>query len=83
MNQENQWVRIHDDKIHYLNNEVGVWQTSDKTPYSQLSVQGMANSTPYGIAGHFTTFPIITYQKVLSTRLSHLLSVSTGSRCSD
>lgn len=40
MNQENQWVRIHDDKIHYLNNEVGVWQTSDKTPYSQLSVQG-------------------------------------------
>ncbi len=37
---EGESIRLHDDKIHILNQGVGVWQTSDDRPYSQLSRQG-------------------------------------------
>ncbi|TSH78319.1 AvrE-family type 3 secretion system effector [Pantoea sp. paga] len=37
---ENEYVRLHDDKIHILNHVIGVWKASGNTPYSQLSSQG-------------------------------------------
>lgn len=40
MQSENEYVRLHDDKIHILNHVIGVWKASGNTPYSQLSRQG-------------------------------------------
>ncbi len=40
MQSENEYVRLHDDKIHILNHVIGVWKASDNTPYSQLCRQG-------------------------------------------
>ncbi|CCG85929.1 AvrE-family type 3 secretion system effector [Erwinia piriflorinigrans] len=33
-------IRLHDDKIHILHAELGVWQAADKETHSQLSRQG-------------------------------------------
>jgi len=36
---EGESIRLHDDKIHILNPEIGTWQTAGKEPHGQLSRQ--------------------------------------------